>query len=119
MNLKNLLDVKPLVAAYKDKPRAAQKAAPFKAVSKYKCKMNRIKYLVLFGEEYCIIQNKDMRLKLTCSDIKKVTIHERLWSIRVKVQCINRKYAFDFPSYKLAHKFYEQLIYAKVNKHIH
>lgn len=119
MNLKHFFESKYLVNSCTDKRSIPSRKDHYKLLAKYKCKINHINSHVILGEEYLTIQDKMSRYTVACSDIQKVSIQERLWSIRVKLQCKKRLYQFDFPSYKVATKFYEQLIYSKVKALAH
>lgn len=114
MNLNHFFKNSPLSDDAISSSFSFNREAHFKILAKYKCKMNHVRYRVFLGDEYVIIQNKDNNYKLACSEIKDVTIQEKLWSIRVNLQYKKCQYQFDFPSYKVATKFYEQLIYRKI-----
>lgn len=114
MNLNHFFKENTLADAKVSSSFISNRQDHFKVLAKYKCKMNHVRCRVFLGDEYVIIQNKDSNYKLACSEIKDVTIQEKLWSIRVKVHCKKCHYQLDFPSYKVATKFYEQLIYRKI-----
>lgn len=88
-------------------------------LSKYKCKLNHARCHLVLSEEYLIIEDHENTYKLSCSNINKVSIDERFWSIRVKFKYKGKIFRFDFPSLKKATQFYEQLIYSKVKSHVH
>lgn len=85
-----------------------------KILSKYKCKVNNMNYKLTLTGDYLLIEGKDRTYKLPYKGIKEINLKECLWSIRVKVAYQKEMYQFDFPSFKIATQFYEQLIYSKV-----
>ncbi|MGL4363560.1 MAG: hypothetical protein ACRCSG_09985 [Cellulosilyticaceae bacterium] len=80
----------------------------------YKCKMNHRHAKINVGTTLLMIHQKYREETLDYKCIEQVSIKEKCWSIRVIIRVTGNTFYCDFPSMKQATKFYEELIYRKV-----
>ncbi|MGL4798116.1 MAG: hypothetical protein ACRCWY_01780 [Cellulosilyticaceae bacterium] len=80
----------------------------------YKCKINHRKSKILLTDNLLRIKQKNSTENIDYRHFEKVRIQTKWWRIRVLLHLKEGKYFFDFPSYKQAYAFYEDLIYKKV-----
>ncbi|MGL4736208.1 MAG: hypothetical protein ACRCW2_02025 [Cellulosilyticaceae bacterium] len=83
----------------------------------YKCRMGRIKTNLRLTDDFLLIKQEQVMKKLPFKKVSETSIHEKMWEIRVQVQCGHKMYQFDFPSIKKATDFYEQIVFNKIKAH--